>query len=69
MKLKELESKDEVKLKAMHYTLTGKIGKREEWDFERKEVRSVLTSLWGFLLTRQKLPQSQQTRRLPQIQR
>ena len=36
MKLKELASKDEVKLKAMHYTLTGKMGKREEWDFERK---------------------------------
>jgi hypothetical protein len=34
--LKELGSKDEVKLKAMHYTLTGKIGKREEGDFERK---------------------------------
>jgi hypothetical protein len=30
MKLKELKSKDEVKLKAMHYTFTGKIGKREE---------------------------------------
>jgi len=36
MKLKELESKDEVKVKAMHYTLTGKIGKREEGDFERQ---------------------------------
>jgi hypothetical protein len=30
MKLKELKSKDEVKLKGMHYTLTGKMGKREE---------------------------------------
>jgi len=30
MKLKELGSKDEVKLKAMHYTLTGKMGKAEE---------------------------------------
>ena len=36
MKLKELGSKDEVKLKAMHYTLTAKIGKREEGDSERK---------------------------------
>jgi hypothetical protein len=36
MKLKELKSKDQVKLKAMHYTLTGKIGKREEGDFERQ---------------------------------
>ena len=30
MKLKELGSKDEVKLKGMQYTLTGKITKREE---------------------------------------
>jgi hypothetical protein len=30
MKLKELESKEEVKLKAMHYTLAGQMGKREE---------------------------------------
>jgi len=36
MKLKELKSKDEVKLKAMHYTLTGKIGKLEAGDFERQ---------------------------------
>jgi hypothetical protein len=36
MKLKELKSKDEVKLKAMHYTLTGKIGKGEGGDFERQ---------------------------------
>jgi hypothetical protein len=34
--LKELGSKDEVKLKAMHYTLAGKMGKREEEDFERQ---------------------------------
>jgi hypothetical protein len=34
--LKDLGSKDEVKLKAMHNTLTGKIAKREEWDFEKQ---------------------------------
>jgi len=34
--LKDLESKDEVKLKVMHYTLTGKMGKAEEGDFERQ---------------------------------
>jgi hypothetical protein len=34
--LKELGSKEGVKVKAMHYTLTGKIGKREEGDFERQ---------------------------------
>jgi hypothetical protein len=34
--MKYLGSKEKVKLKPMHYTLTGKIGKREEGGFERQ---------------------------------
>jgi hypothetical protein len=34
--VKELWSEDGAKLKGMHFTLTGEMGKLEEADFERK---------------------------------